>query len=214
MVVRPEDFDFISNFDTVWAVVLGAVLATLGGVVATYLERFSSRRERERKAALLFGEVLATLDLILGIAGRSRGLGDPYGAITMRLLRSARREIDVYERNRERLFELGDGELRVRIHTMMVRVAMPLDDIFDITSDLAEARQALTPTPDSGEVEDKVAALAERRDGQFDFLLETAAHLPGLISRLEPLARQSFQAVREVARSTGAPVSPPAFAAE
>lgn len=44
MAVRPEDFDFISNFDTVWAVALGAILATLGGFAATQMERVMGRR--------------------------------------------------------------------------------------------------------------------------------------------------------------------------
>ena len=33
MALNPEDLDFISNFNTLWAVFLGAILATLGGFV-------------------------------------------------------------------------------------------------------------------------------------------------------------------------------------
>jgi len=38
MTVRAETFDFVSNLDTLWAVVAGAVLATAGGFVATQIE--------------------------------------------------------------------------------------------------------------------------------------------------------------------------------
>jgi hypothetical protein len=208
MAIRPEDLDFISNFDTAWAVILGAVLATLGGVVATHMERVSGRRERERNAALLFGEVLATLDLLLGIAERSRGRGDPYGTFTMRILRSARRELDVYERNRERLFELEDGALRARIHTLMVRLALPLDNLFDATREISELeRESGDAAP--GEVQAALTTLKERRDGEFDFLTESAKLLTGVTARLEPIARQSFQGLSEVARNTGAPVAAP-----
>ena len=48
MMLKPDDLDFISNFDTVWAVILGAVLATLGGFAATQFEQLMGRRERER----------------------------------------------------------------------------------------------------------------------------------------------------------------------
>lgn len=200
MAVRPEDFDFISNFDTAWAVVLGAILATLGGVVATHMERVSSRRERERNAALLFGEVLATLALILKVAGETRGRGDPYGPVTMRVLRSARREIDIYERNRERLFDLRDGALRTRIHTMMVRLVMPLEGIFDAHRELRELKErfAGSAVPPAEFAAEHARLEARRQDG-FDFVVETAAQLGPIVTQLEPLARHSFQGLSEIA---------------
>src|SRR5580704_4579749 len=98
--------------DTVWAVVLGAVLATLGGFLATQLEGYFRRRERERGSALLFGELLTVIALLLKISDESRGRGDPYGPLTMRLLRGVQREAETYDRNRESLYDLRDGSLR------------------------------------------------------------------------------------------------------
>lgn len=202
MALKPDDFDFISNFDTVWAVILGAVLATLGGFAATQFEQLMGRRERERNAALLFGEVLSTLALIIELAGETRGRGDPYGSVTMRVLRSARRELDVYERNRERLFDLREGTLRARIHTLVLRLAMPLEGIFDATRELAEldVRQG-----GAGGVPPALTAqrtmLEERRDSAFAFLIETAPQLGPVITELEPLARHSFEGLGAIARS-------------
>lgn len=202
MMLKPDDLDFISNFDTVWAVILGAVLATLGGFAATQFEQLMGRRERERNAALLFGEVLSTLVLIIELAGDTRGRGDPYGPVTLRMLRSARRELDVYERNRERLFDLRNGALRARIHTLVLRLAMPLDGIFDATRELAEldARQGAAGTV-LPPLRAQRSMLEDRRDSAFDFLIETAPQLDPVVTELEPLARHSFEGLGAIARS-------------
>ena len=55
---------------TLWAVGIGAVLATVGGFAATRIEEVFRRRERERGAALLFGELLSTIELVAQFAGR------------------------------------------------------------------------------------------------------------------------------------------------
>ena len=122
--MRAENFDFLSNLDTLWAVALGAVLATTGGFVATQLEHRVDVGRRQRQAALFFGEVMSLLGVTVAAAERARGIGDPYGPVTMRLLRMIQREIDVYDRNRERLFELRDPSLRVKIHTTLLRTIM------------------------------------------------------------------------------------------
>src|SRR5579864_4075349 len=134
MALNPENFDFISNFNTLWPIVLGALLATAGGLAGGQLEYFLESRRREKDAALFFAEVLSTLKIILDLAADTRKIGDPYGPITLRMLRSARREIDIYERNRETLYALRDGDLRARIHTAILRLTMPLDGLFDATS--------------------------------------------------------------------------------
>ncbi len=193
MPLKPEDMDFINNFSTVWAVVLGAVLATAGGFVATQMERVVTRRDRERNSALLFGEVLATVLLIADIAKPSRERGEPYGRFTMRMLHAIRREIDIYERNRERLFDLQDGALRARIHTAMVRVAMPLDNLLETSGEIARARQ-------QGASESVIAGLESQRNDQFGFIMDSTARLKTIIATLEPLARQSFEGLGEIAR--------------
>src|SRR5438309_1391331 len=137
MSIAPENFDFLSNLSTLWSVILGALLATAGGLAGGQLEFFLEGRRRERDAALFFAEVLSTLRIILNLAIESRKIGDPYGPITMRMLRSARREVDLYERNRETLYAVKKGELRARIHTIVLRLSMPLDGMFDAEDALA-----------------------------------------------------------------------------
>ena len=171
--MRLENFEFATHVDTLTAVVLGAVLATLSGILATQFEAFFTRRARQRDAALLFGELLATLGVLLTSAADTRGVGDPYGPITLRMLRAGRREIDIYDRNREALYDLRDGGLRVEIHSLVVRLTMPLDGILDT-------------------VGEPVESLRGARDQGFDFLMDTARQIPAIVARLGRLARHSF----------------------
>src|SRR5690349_9860987 len=85
---------------TLIAVSIGAVLATIGGFLATLYEARLHRRERERTAALTFGEILASLRVLIRALESSHGIGDPWGALTMRVIKTARREVDAYERSR------------------------------------------------------------------------------------------------------------------
>ena len=101
--MRLDAADLSIHSETLLAVLLGAVLATLSGLVATQFEAHLRRRERERDAALLFGELLSTLKVLIDTADRARGQGDPYGPFTIRMWRAVRRELDIYDRNREAL---------------------------------------------------------------------------------------------------------------
>lgn len=209
MALKPEDFDFISNFSTLWAVFLGAVLATAGGLAGSQLERIVERGQRQRHAALLFGEILSTLKLILDLAADSRKVGDPYGPITMRFLRAARRELDIYDRNREMLYSLHDPMLRARIHRDAVRITMPLDGIFDSTREIetitAQLKAPNLSAPDREDLERRIATIKENRDSGFDFVRDTTSELLAVIKDLEPYAHQSFDRLANaVSQSTGA----------
>jgi hypothetical protein len=205
-VLQPGDYDFISNFSTVWAVFLGAILATIGGFAATQLEWYFERQRRERNAALFFGEVLSTMTLLLRMAQETRGRGDPYGSITMRMLRAARREVDIYDRNRESLLDLRDGDLRARIHTQILRVVMPLDGIFDATQEIGfvqnQMKSGLLSDADKADLEGRIATMQDSRNGGFDFAVETAQQMQETVRRLAPLAGQSFENIEAVVRNS------------
>ena len=204
--MRPENYDFLSNMSTLWAVFIGAILATVGGFVATQLENFLEHRRRERNAALFFGELLSTLSLILAFAHDARGRGDPYGPITTRFLHAARLEIDIYNRNRETLFDLQHHSLRARVHRMVVRITMPLEGVFDANREIAEMLATLKTGTLSelyrSETEERVAALRANRDSSFDFIVEADKEMQGLIRELEPLAGHSFEKMDQAIRSS------------
>ena len=189
--------DLSSHSDTLWAVILGALLATASGFLATQLEAWFRRRERERNAALLFGEVLATIALLLEIADETRGTGDPYGPVTMRMLIAARREIDVYDRNREQLYDLRDAEVRAKLHTLVVRLTLPMDGVFDTVAEIAQAR-AILASPRTAKAlrdttQERLVELEGQRAAGFGFVLDTARNSGPLVDRLEPIARHGFE---------------------
>ena len=185
--MRFEALDAVVHGDTLLAVVLGAVLATLSGFAATQFEAHLKRRERQRDAALLFGELLSTLRILIAAAAESRGRGDPYGAITLRMLRAVRREIDLYDRNRQSLYDLRDAGLRVRLHSLILRTAMPLDGVRDASDELAPVSEVEDPGP-------RLAALRVARDQGFDFLIANAKEIPALVAALAIPARHDFGA--------------------
>jgi hypothetical protein len=205
VALAPEDMDFISNFSTLWAVFLGAILATLGGVAATQMEWYLDHRRRERNAALFFGEVLATLSIILGMAERTRQIGDPFGPITMRMFRSALGEVEIYNRNRETLYDLRHTELRARIHTLILRISMSIDGIFDTTSTLvtleAQLEHGALPDAERAKLEARIATLKESRTGACEFVQESSVLLKATIKELEPIANFSYDQVEKAVRN-------------
>ena len=204
MALAPEDMDFISNFSTLWAVFLGAILATLGGFAATQMEWYLDRKRRERNAALFFGEVLATLSIVLSMAERTRQIGDPFGPITMRMFRSALGEVEIYNRNRETLYDISKPELRARIHTLILRITMSIDGISDTTTTLATLEPLLeniTAPAEHEKLAARIALLKQNRQGACEFVQESAGHLKTAIKELEPIANFSYEEIENAVRN-------------
>ena len=205
MPVRSEAFDFLSNLDTIWAIVAGAVLATAGGMIATQLEHRVDTRRRERESALFFGEIMTMVRMTAEAAERARGIGDPFGPVTMRLLRMVRRELDVYDRNRERLFELRDPVMRAHIHRTLLRIMMGVEGTIESSTQAAEIEDELLSNPDMPAqrrevLERRMEDQRERRNLSFDFLSEMTQAAVDLAHRLEPIARVDFDTLLQAAR--------------
>lgn len=188
----------IPNFgvpdDTLMAVVVGALLATLGGFLAARFEAWLRRRERQRDAALLLGEIVFTFVTVLKMTDETRRVGDPYGPITMQMLAGARREADAYERHRDRLPDLADIDLRMGMHKLMITLSMTLDGI------LANSRSPQDfPATKAGRA--AAEALKVQRDGAFEFIMQSIPALDPLLRRLSRIAGISFDGHDAVARS-------------
>jgi len=216
MAVPAEAFDFLQNLDTVWAIVAGAVLATAGGVVASQLEHRVDTNRARRKAALFFGEIMALLGIVVSSAERAKGIGDPFGPVTMRLLRTVRREIDVYDRNRERLFELPDPALRARIHMVLLRATMGVEGAIEAAGEAVAIETELKLNPDMSKeqrshLDARLADQLSRREGGFEFLSESAAQARALTKELEPIAGVDFTTLARAVQSvqTGTPAAAP-----
>ncbi|MBI1211156.1 MAG: hypothetical protein GC190_06805 [Alphaproteobacteria bacterium] len=214
MAIPAEAFDFLQNLDTVWAIVAGAVLATAGGIAASQLEHRVDTSRSKRQAALFFGEIMAMLSIVVSSAERAKGIGDPFGPVTMRLLRTVRREIDVYDRNRERLFEIPDPALRARIHTVLLRATMGCEGTIEAATEATaiETELKLNPTMSDEQrchLQARLADQTDRREGGFEFLVESAAQARNLTKELEPLAGVDFTTLARAVQSLqNGPVSP------
>jgi hypothetical protein len=183
------------NDETLLGVIIGAVLASMGGLLSGRLEQYLRRRERERSAAQLFGEILAALKLILRLADEARGRGDPYGQITLRFLQAAQRETQIYERNRETLFDVQDAELRARTHLLLLQIILVLEGFFETTQAMSQAGPG-------------AASDGDARDPQFSFLMELHALIPPLLAAYETIARQTFDAHDAAVQQTLGPRQP------
>jgi hypothetical protein len=188
------------NDEALLGVTIGALLASLGGLLSGRFEQHLRRREREQSAAMLFGEILAALKLILRLAGDARGRGEPYGPITMRFLKAAERETQIYDRNRETLFDVQDSTLRARTHILLLQISLTLDALFETT--LAMGAAGPTEAPSTSDRRDP-------RDGSFDFLIELHALIPPLLAEYEKMARQTFDAHDAAVQQTLRPRAPP-----
>ncbi len=195
--MRVESFEFISNLDTLAAVVLGALLATAGGLVAEHYEDQIERRRRERDAARFFGEVLATVDGVLDFAINSQKIGDPWGSVTCRMFKTAHRESQVYERNRERLFDIRDTVLRAHVHRHLITEMFPLEAIIDYNEEIARIETALAEDPAiaparAAGMRDRAQELREVRVRTLEVLLEERLKAPEISAALGKVAGVKF----------------------
>ncbi len=177
-----------THAETFAAVALGAIVATVSGVVANMWEARVRQGQRQRAAALLIGEAISTMYAILQGALRSMSVGDRFGVVTRRMLLQARREVDIYERNRELLIDLRDAKLRVELHSLMVRIAMPLDGIIDSLGQ-----------------EDLVTQGA--REQGVEFMAETLTKFPPMIRRLARVAGRDFDTYEGIFAPPDTPLS-------
>ena len=194
------------------AILLGAFLASAGGFFVTWLLDHLERKRQERSIALVCLDLLASLGVMTHLAHGSRGRGDPYGPFTMRLVRGCLRDLDVYERNRERIADIADPNIRAEIYQCMTRLTLSLDGILSEHDLIEKLDDTISELTGAGN-EQKLAALTKqreerawRRDSSFDFMLETVKDLGApLAEKLRVIAKSAPQPLHEVvARQTAA----------
>src|SRR5260221_6966458 len=126
------------------AILLGAFLASAGGFLVTWLLDHLERRRQERSIALVCLDLLTSLAVMTNLAQGSRGRGDPYGPFTMRLVRGCLRDLDVYERNRERIADIADPNVRAEIYQCMTRLTLSLDGVLSETEVIEKLDESLS----------------------------------------------------------------------
>jgi len=177
---------------TFLAVILGAVLAAVGGFAATQVGIWVDRSRRAKDAALLSGEILAGVGTLLRLAEEAALRGTFLDPLPCRLLSAARREIDVYDRNRELLFSLANANLRARLRGFIIRLSIPLDRLADGHARYVELCSiGLTPPAQAEELRNDMELI-------FGYLTKSRNLIPGLLASLQPLARTRFDSYSRI----------------
>ena len=195
--MRGSIFDYIGNLDTLIAVIVGAFLATGGALLAEIIQEKRNRKRQERAAARFFGEILSSIDKVLDVAFNSHNIGERWGSATIRLYKTALRETAIYERNRERLFEIHDREIRSRIHSHFLIETMPLESIIEASEDISRLQDALDEEPDMAphlaeKITGQIAEIVEDRERSYSFLVQEHAKTFDICADLEKLGGVKF----------------------
>jgi hypothetical protein len=204
-------FDVAALDSQFFAILLGAFLASMGGFFVTWLLDRMERKRQERSIALVCLDLMASLSVMTNLANSARSRGDPYGAFTMRLVRGCLRDLDVYERNRERIADIADPSIRAEIYQCMTRMILALDGILSESDVITKLDETLIDP--EGISAAKIAELTKqreernwRRDSSFEFMMDTIRELgEPLAGKLRTIAKTSPQSLADiVARSAAA----------
>lgn len=197
--MRTSIFDFVGNLDTLIAVLVGALLATLGALAADLVQERLGRRRRQRDAARFFGEIMTSVDQIFDLACESQKVGDPWGAYSQRLFEIASREASVYERNRERLFDIWDMKLRFAINGHILRATVPIAGIVEHSGqiDALQARldedETLSDTARTS-LRNRIGKLEASREAGLTAAKSVRAASLDILKKLEALGGVQFEA--------------------
>lgn len=197
--MRGSIFDFVGNLDTLLAVLVGALLATGGSLLAEIVQDRLGRKRRQRDAARFFGEVITSVTHIFDLACESQKIGDRWGGYSKVLFQTASKEAEVYERNRERLFDVGDMNLRFAIHSNMLRTVSPLANVIEHTKDIEHLQAKLEEEDTMSEtarnaLKDRITRLDAFRDGSLAAAQAQSEKTLAVLARLEALAGVKFDA--------------------
>lgn len=191
--MRSSAFEWIGNLDTLLAVILGAVLATLGAFVSDVIQDHRGAAKSERATARFVGEILTSIDQLVDLGRQSQAIGDPWGRISVRLYEGALAEAAVYERNRERLFDVRDMDLRWRIHAHVLGETIPLMGMLEQCRKIAELDQRQPQNEQERELIREERVERERsRSAALDGLLAERARTGDLLSDLSKIAGVSL----------------------
>lgn len=195
--MRQSIFDFVDNLDTLLAVIVGALLATGGAMVAELVQDRLGQKRKERDAARFFGEILASVDLILDRAFATLEIGDRWGDVTIRMFRTASNEAAIYERNRERLFEIRDMDLRRVIHVHFLTEMVPLVALLELCRDISALEKELRHPEILRDLQvetmtTELENLKTAREAALDSVKNEHAKTEEICRQLEPIARVEF----------------------
>ena len=176
------------------AMIIGAFLASTGGFFVAWLLDRMERKRQERSIALVCLDLLSSLKVLTGLAKNAHSRGNPFGPYTLRLVRSCQRDLDIYERNRERIADIADPDVRAEIYQYMARMTLAVDGVLaesEIIAKLEDVNRRPDADPSTAAVtKEEIAERDARRNTSFEFLVETTEELSSpLAEKLRGIAK-------------------------
>jgi hypothetical protein len=115
------------------------------------------------------------------------------------MFKAAAREAEVYERNRERLFDISDPLLRARVHRHFLVETFPLEAIVEQTSEILALETSLkndpeTPAPRGEGIRAHIVELKSARERTLAALKIESAKTPSICADLAAYAGMKLDA--------------------
>lgn len=185
--MRDTIFSLLDNMETLAAIVVGAMLATLGALFAERIQDSRKKKQRQEDAANAIGIIITTILGSLHMFVRSRSFGDQWGTITDMYLQNGLRQMRWFEENRHRLFDLADVSFRREILAELLGLDFPLQGLIRARARMKE--------PDL--TEEERLDIDVRRDQLVLIMKDRTARVEALLEPLGKISGQSFAVNRE-----------------
>ena len=124
-------------------------------------------------------------------------LGERWGEVTQRLFKTAYNESAIYERNRERLFEIRDMKLRRLIHVHFLSETVPLMALLDKFQEISALEKEIASAGNidpsrAADMQARMEVLKESREASLRGVQDEHAETESICQRLESLAGVTF----------------------
>jgi hypothetical protein len=120
--MTPEQFSELlraASGQSVWHIIIGAVLALAGGFLATVWQEWRNQRARRRTVTVFACDVL---DSMTGIFGELVDYQGQTGIVWISILDRLLEEYPTFQRNREHLISFADPRIRRELQTIVFKV--------------------------------------------------------------------------------------------
>lgn len=204
-------FSIVDQAGTLIAIFIGAILATIGALLADKFREGGERKRRERDAAKAFGQILVSLLSMLRFAIRSQGIGQPWGAVTVRFLKLCLRQGDWFEQNLGLLFDIENIELRHKIRTYIGAALYPIQTMVDRSHEIEDMRRQLIFGDDLKPhqidwLKEQIEVCSNSREGAYAAALHQIENVDLIMNDLEALAGVKFDVNDELLLSLTPPL--------
>ena len=193
-------FSMVGSIETLMAVILGALLATGGALLAERIQERRQLRQAEKDAANAFGMMLVTVVRWLQMFLRSRDIGDVrWGRVTETYLLKVQHNLDWFMENRHLLFDICDIELRNEILRGFSLLEFPILGLANARDEKHRLEEALDNVSqnEKARLQARLEQNEAYRERACDVLEGYITDTDDLLHKLSELSGQMYEIRRE-----------------